>query len=77
MWFMLKISIKTYCINVVVNIKAYLFEQKSIFASFFSLLMKKMSIESGIHQLKESIFQWRTFLKSMLKSLLNVWWSSQ
>ena len=54
---MLKISIKTYCINVVVNIKAYLFEQKSIFASFFSLLTKKMSIESGIHQLKESIFQ--------------------
>ena len=73
---MLTIFIKTYCDNVVVNMRPIYFN-KHLFLLVFSQLESKtimfyyeQNVES---ETQKSIFQGRTILKSMLKSSKYIW----
>ena len=73
---MLTIFIKTYCDNVVVNMRPIYFN-KHLFLLVFSQLESKtimfyyeQNVES---ETQKSIFQGRTILKSMLKSSNYIW----
>ena len=73
---MLTIFIKTYCDNVVVNMRP-IYLNKHLFLLVFSQLESKtimfyyeQNVES---ETQKSIFQGRTILKSMLKSSKYIW----
>ena len=71
---MLTIFIKTYCDNVVVNMRP-IYLKKHLFLLVSSQLESK-TIESKLFiesETQKSIFQGRTILKSMLKSSKYIW----
>ena len=81
---MVTMSIKAYCVNVVVSIKPIYFNKHLFSLSLYnckeklwSVIAKKMLIVNEIQKSlgwKKSIFRWHTGLKSMLKLLKCRWW---
>ena len=73
---MLTIFIKTYCDNVVVNMRPICLNKHLFFLVFSQLESKtimfyyEQNVES---ETQKSIFQGRTILKSMLKSSNYIW----